>query len=324
MPSLRDPQSRLSLVGAAFALPIAVLQVLWTMLRTRPRAILTAGGLVSLPVALAGGISGVPLVLWDGDAIPGRVNRLLSRFARRVAVTFPEEASYFPAAKVVLTGNPVHRQVLEWTPATARARLDLPENDAVVLVSGGSQGAEAINRALFGALPRLLARAFVVHLAGEKHLADANARARSLAQDLAARYRPYGFLEEEMGAALSAADLVVGRAGSGTIYDALAVGRPLVVIPFEAAASGHQLANARSAVAAGAAALLRESELDPDRLAAVVIGLLNDPGRLGRMRQAALSAGKPDAAVVIAREVLALAQPRAGRKQQRPMAQPKR
>lgn len=324
MPSLRDPQSRLSLVGAALSFPIASLQALWTMLLTRPQAILTAGGLVSLPVALAGAVYGVPLVLWDGDAVPGRVNRMLSRFARRVATTFPEEATYFPSTKVVLTGNPMHRDLLAWTPAAGRARLGLPESAAVVLVSGGSQGARPINDAVFGALPRLLARAFVVHLAGERHLADANARALSLPPELSLRYRPYGFVEEEMGAALAAADLVVGRAGSGTIYGALVVGRPLVLIPFEPAASGHQLANARSAVAAGAAALLRESELDPDRLAAVVLGLLNDPGRLTRMRQAARSAGKPDAAVTIAREVLALAQPRSGRKQQRPMAQPKR
>lgn len=323
MPSLRDPDSRLSLVLAAVLLPIAIVQAWWTIVRTRPHALLTAGGLVSLPVLAAAVLWRVPIVLWDGDAMPGRTNRLLARFARRVAVTFPEEVNYFAPGKAVVTGNPVRRELLEWTQTQGRERLKLPADARVVLVSGGSQGSEAVNAALFDALPRILARAHVAHLAGETHLARANARRGELAEGVRQRYRPYAFLEEEMGAALAAADLVVGRAGSGTIYEALAVGRPLVLVPFEAAASGHQLANARSAVEAGAAVLIRESELDGDRLAAVVVGLLDDPSRLARMRAAAARAGKPDAAVVIAREVLAVAQGGAPKKEQRPMAERK-
>ncbi len=321
MPSLRDPDSRLSLVVAALVLPIAILQAWLVVLRARPRAMLTSGGLVSLPVVLAGWIRGVPIVIWNGDAIPGRVNRLLARFARAVASTFPEEERFFPKGKAVVTGNPVPAALLQWTVAQARATLGLPHDARVVLVSGGSQGSQWLNAMLEAALGRILPRAYVVHLAGDAHLARAESRRASLPAELRERYRPFGFLRQEMGAALAAADLIVSRAGSGSIAGALAVGRPIVLVPFGAAASGHQLANARAVVDAGAAVLIRESELEGDRLAAVVVGLLDDPDRLTRMRTAAARAGRPDAAVAVARKVLELAQPRREKREQRPMAE---
>lgn len=115
---------------------------------------------------------------------------------------------------------------------------------------------------------------------------------------------------------------MVSRAGSGSIAGALAVGRPLVLVPFSAAASGHQLANARAVVGAGAAILLRESELDGDRLAAIVVGLLDDPARLARMRLAAARAGRPEAAVSIAKLVARLAHPESAKpREHRPMAE---
>jgi UDP-N-acetylglucosamine--N-acetylmuramyl-(pentapeptide) pyrophosphoryl-undecaprenol N-acetylglucosamine transferase len=325
MPSLRDPESRLSLVRAALALPISLLQALFVLLRERPRAVLTSGGLVSLPVVLAAALARVPVVIWNGDAVPGRVNRLLARFARRVAATFPEEERYFPRDKVVVTGNPVRAELLRWTRASGRAALDLPGDARVVLVGGGSQGSQAINAAVDAALTRLLASAYVVHLTGEAYLTRAEARRGSLLPaERRERYRPYAFLREEMGAALAAADLMVGRAGSGTIAEALALGLPLVLIPFGVAASGHQLANARSVVDAGAAVLVRESELDGDRLSAVVVGLLEDRDRLARMRTAAARAGRPDAATRVARLVLEVAPPPAVVRERRPMAEKRR
>lgn len=322
MPSLRDPDSRRALLLAAVVLPLAVVQAWWAIFRARPRAMLTSGGLVSLPAVLAGWIRGVPIVIWNGDAIPGRVNRLLARFARTVASTFPEEERFFPREKVAVTGNPVRAEIVRWTSAAGRDALGLPRDARVVLVSGGSQGSQSLNTALDEALPRLLARAHVVHLTGEAHLARVQSRRGALPADVRARYHPYGFLKEEMGGALAAADLVVSRAGSGSIAEALAVGRPLVLVPFGAAASGHQMANARSVVDQGAAVLMRETELDGDRLAAVIVGLLDDPARLARMRTAASRAGRPDAALAVAKKVLALAHPeRAKPREHKPMAE---
>ena len=322
MPSLRDPQSRLSLVVAALSLPIAVVQAFAVMLRARPQALLTSGGLVSLPAVIAAWVRRTPVVIWNGDAIPGRVNRLLARFARRVASTFPEEERYFAPGKVVVTGNPIRAELLQWDRTSARAALDLPADARVVLIGGGSQGSQVINGAVDAALVRLLATTYVVHLTGDAYYSRAQARRASLLPpERRERYRPYAFLKEQMGAALAAADLMVGRAGSGTIAEGLAVGLPLVLVPFGSAASGHQLANAHSVVDAGAAVLLRESELDGDPLAAEIIGLLGNQDRLSKMHAAAARAGRPDAAVRVANLVLEVALPKAVVREHRPMAE---
>jgi UDP-N-acetylglucosamine--N-acetylmuramyl-(pentapeptide) pyrophosphoryl-undecaprenol N-acetylglucosamine transferase len=322
MPSLRDPESKLSLLAAAASQPIATIQAFGVMLGAKPQVVLTSGGLVSLPVVIAAAVRRTPVVIWNGDAVPGRVNRLLARFARRVASTFPEEERYFARGKVVVTGNPIRAELLQWTRESAREALNIPADARVVLVGGGSQGSQVINAAVDAVLVRLLATAYVIHLTGDAFFPRAQARRASLLPpERRERYRPYAFLAEQMGAALAAADVMVGRAGSGTIAEALAIGLPLILVPFGVAASGHQLANAHSVVDAGAAVMLRESELDGDRLAAEVVGLLGNAERLGRMRVAAARAGRPDAAARIAGLVLEVVQPNAVVREHRPMAE---
>jgi UDP-N-acetylglucosamine--N-acetylmuramyl-(pentapeptide) pyrophosphoryl-undecaprenol N-acetylglucosamine transferase len=176
----------------------------------------------------------------------------------------------------------------------------------LVVVSGGSQGSERINDALWSALGRILRRAYILHITGEKHGARAEARRANLAPEVRDRYIVRAFLGDEMGGALAAADLVVGRAGASSIAEPLAFGRPLLLIPFGAAMEGHQDANARAMVETSAAISMREGELDGDRFTAQVNGLLDDPARLQRMANAARAAGRPQAAQEIARELLAL------------------
>lgn len=304
MPSLRDPDSRLSLLSRGALLVPAFLDALLRIVRFRPAVCLTSGGLVSFPVALAAAAWRVPVYIWTGDVIPGRANRALARLARRVATTFPGAEHHLPRGKAVLIGNPVRRSLLRWDRSAARERMGLPLEGTVILVTGGSQGSAAINEAVSAALPQLLARAFVLHHTGQGHLARAEARRASLPEEQRERYRPFGFLRDEMGAALAAADVVVGRASSSSIAEPLALGVPLVLIPFRAAAEAHQDANARAMSEAGAAAIVREGELSPQRLAAVVIGLLDDPARHARMREAARRAGRPEAATDLARDLL--------------------
>ena len=305
MPSLRDPDSRLSLLARGLLLPIAYVDALFRVIRFRPSACFTTGGLVSFPIVLAAATARVPVLVWTGDVIPGRANRALARFARRIATTFPSAERHLPHDKVLLTGNPIRRSLLRWRRAEARAALGLDEGE-VLLVSGGSQGSERINEVVLSALPQLLRRASIVHLTGGAHLARAEARKATLPVELRDRYRPYAFLRDEMGAALAAADLVIGRASSSSIAESVAFGIPLVLIPFRAAAEAHQDANAREIQDAGAAIVLRESQLDGERLAAEVIGLLNDPSRLARLSSAARALGRPNAADTIATELKTL------------------
>ena len=305
MPSLRDPDSRASLVARAVLLGPTVVDALARIGRFRPDVCCTSGGLVALPIVLAARAARVPVYLWEGNVVPGRVNRMLAGWSQRVGATFEASRTFLPRDRTHFPGDPIRTSLLRWRDSDGRAALGLGPGP-VILVSGGSQGAERINDAVLAALPHLLRRGQVVHLTGGAHLARAEARRAALPADLAPRYHPHAFLRDEMGAALASADLVIGRAGASSIAEPLAFGKPLVLIPFGAAASGHQLANARAVEEAGAAATIREGQLDAERLAAVVLGLLNDPGRLARMADAARSLGRPDAAALVADELLRL------------------
>jgi UDP-N-acetylglucosamine--N-acetylmuramyl-(pentapeptide) pyrophosphoryl-undecaprenol N-acetylglucosamine transferase len=306
MPSLRDPDSRLSLVRRAFLMPVAVVESLIQIAKFRPTVCCTTGGLVSLPIVLAARTLRVPVYIWEGNAIPGRVNRLLAGWSQRVGATFEASLRALPRARTSLAGNPIRRSLLRWNRDSGREKLGLAPDATVVFVTGGSQGSAAINQAVAGALPRLLRRATLIHHTGDTHLAQMAAKREALPEDLRARYHVYGFLREEMGAALASADLVVGRASSSSIAEPLAFGVPLILVPFAASAEAHQTANARDVVEKNAAILLPESQLDADRLVAYVTGLLDDPVRLARMAKAARAAGRPDAATAIANEVRAL------------------
>ena len=306
MPTLRDPDSRVALVTHLARVPLASASALSAILRFRPHVCLTSGGLGAVPVVLAARAALVPVYLWEGNVVPGRVNRMLAGWSSRIGATFAGSLGLLPRGRTTLAGNPIRRSLLAWSRAAGRVALGLPAHGAVILITGGSQGSERVNDAAFVALPRLLRRAAVIHVTGHAHLARAESKRAGLSEDERARYVPRAFLRDEMGAALAAADLVVGRAGSSSIAEALAFGVPMLLIPFGAAANAHQEANARAAAELGAAVVLREGELDGDRLVAVLNGLLDDPQRLDAMAHAARDAGRPDAATGIARDVLAL------------------
>ena len=307
LPSLRDPDSKLALALHALLLPIAALDALVQLILFRPRVAVTSGSFSSLPVLFAARLLRVPIYLWVGDAIPGRALRAVAGWSSGIGLTFAPAMNAMPRGRATVTGNPVRGSLLKWTKAAGRRTLGLPESGPVVLVTGGSQGSERINGATIAGLSRLVRRAAVVHHTGPAQLGKAQAARATLAESDRARYQPHGYLHEEMGAALAAADLVVGRAGSSSIAEPLAFGVPLVLIPFGASMNAHQAANARAAADLGAAVILAESDLDGDRLVSTVTGLLDDPQRLARMTANARAAGRPEAALTIARAVLALA-----------------
>jgi UDP-N-acetylglucosamine--N-acetylmuramyl-(pentapeptide) pyrophosphoryl-undecaprenol N-acetylglucosamine transferase len=305
MDSLRDPDSRIALLGTLIALPLAYLSTLFRLIRERPDAAVTSGGAIALPVILAARTLRVPIYLWAGDALPGRASRMLARFCQRIGVTFDQARQSFPGRRATVTGTPIRASLLKWKRDAARKAMDVPEEATLIVVTGGSQGSERINEAISSALPQILRQSYVLHVTGEPHIARAKSRESTLAPDVRMRYLPRAYLRDEMGAVLAAADLVIGRAGSSSIAEPLAFGTPLVLVPFGAAMEGHQEANARAASEAGAAVVVRESQL-PDRLTTEISGLLNDRARLSRMADSARRAGRPDAAKEIARGVLEL------------------
>ena len=306
MPSLRDPESRLALLRTIVAVPLAFVDALVQLVRFKPDVCCTTGGVVAIPVTLAARALFVPVYLWDGNALPGRATRLLGRISSRIGVTYEQARQALPRGRTVLAGTPIRASLLKWTRERGREIFAVPADATLVVVSGGSQGSERVNDALWSALGRLIRRAYVLHITGEKHGARADARRANLPDEVRDHYIVRPYLGDEMGGALAAADLAIGRAGASSIAEPLAFGVPLLLIPFGAAMEGHQEANARAMVETGAAITMREGELDGDRLTAQVIGLLQNPEGLRRMANAARSAGRPDAARDIARDLLAL------------------
>ncbi|MGD8486587.1 MAG: UDP-N-acetylglucosamine--N-acetylmuramyl-(pentapeptide) pyrophosphoryl-undecaprenol N-acetylglucosamine transferase [Chloroflexota bacterium] len=276
-------------------------QALWKLLRWRPDVVYTTGGYVAIPVLAAAALLRIPSMVWEGNQIPGRSVRLAARLATLRSVTFGPTAQRLPAP-VLVTGTPI-RELEGLDRATARQRLRLPADLPVMLVFGGSQEVRRLNEAVATALPDLVERCAVVHIAGGG-IATAEEARRRLPADRQDRYRPVAFLDEDMGAALAAADLVVGRAGSSTLAECAAAGDPMVVVPYPHAAA-HQRANAAELVDAGAAVLVDDADLDGDTLRQAC-DLLHDEPRLEAMSEAARAVGRPHAAAASAELLLRL------------------
>ncbi len=250
--SLRSTDRSIHLVLDPLRLAASVPQAAAILARDRPAAILTTGGYVAIPVLLAARGLGIPTILWEGNVMPGRSVRATARLASAVAVSFPETCAALAVAedRCYRSGTPI-RDFGSIDPVAARERFGVGPGERLLVVFGGSQAVRRFNAAVAEALPELVERVHLIHVTGDTGYAAALAGREALPPDRRARYRPYPFLGAEMADALVAADLIVGRAGSSTLAEATALGKPLVVVPYPHAA-GHQRANARQLVEAGA------------------------------------------------------------------------
>ena len=260
--------------------------------RIRPDVVLGLGGYVAFPGGMMASLLNRPLALHEQNAIAGLTNRVLAKVADKVMVAFP---GAIPGGE--WTGNPVRAEI---------ASLDTPEErfkgrrgPLRILVVGGSLGAQALNEALPKAISMIEERPIVVHQSGEKHLdvLKTNYGAAGVQGELVA------FIDD-MARRYAAADLVICRAGAVTVAELSAGGLASVLVPFPHAVDDHQTANARFLADRGAAILLPQSELTPQRLAALIGSL--DRTKLLEMAKKARALGKPDAAKVVARRCMEL------------------
>jgi UDP-N-acetylglucosamine--N-acetylmuramyl-(pentapeptide) pyrophosphoryl-undecaprenol N-acetylglucosamine transferase len=262
------------------------------MLRRRGTdVVLGGGGYVAGPVGLAAAASRIPLVLTEADSHLGLSNRLLATRAERVCLAFPLEGR--SGERYLVTGRPVPPR--DGDREGARREFGIGADETCVLVFGGSLGARSINQAAVEAFADAPYR--VLHVAGRRDFAGLEAPG------------PHYVLRDYVspfGRALAAADLSVARSG-GSIFELFQYGLPSILVPYPHAAADHQTTNALWTAANGAAAVLPDSELTAARLRREVDGLLGDRARLEAMRAAARGLARPDAAQVIAREVLSAA-----------------
>ncbi len=300
--SLRTVDASLDTVLDPLRLLCSVPQALWKLLRWRPDAIYTTGGYVAIPVLAAAALLRIPSLLWEGNEVPGRSVRLSARLASVRAVSFAATRQRLPAP-TYLTGTPI-RSIGGLDRGESLRRLGIPAGLPVLLVFGGSQSVRRFDEAMADAVGDLVARCAVVHITGLDSFARAERLRGSLPEGLRERYRPFPVLRQDMTAALTAADLLVGRAGSSTLAEAAAAGLPMIVVPYPHAAA-HQRANAAELVAAGAAKLVDDDDFDADTLRQAADVLAG--ADLAAMAAAARSLGRPGAAAANADLLLALA-----------------
>jgi UDP-N-acetylglucosamine--N-acetylmuramyl-(pentapeptide) pyrophosphoryl-undecaprenol N-acetylglucosamine transferase len=284
-------------LAAPVNIALAVFQALRIMLRIRPAVVLGMGGYATGPGGVAAWLTRRPLVIHEQNAVAGTTNRLLARLSRRVLAAFPDAFPGGIDAEVV--GNPVRAGI--GALPTPGERFAEREGPVHLLVLGGSQGALALNEAVPEALARLpeALRPTVRHQAGHNTL--------EIAQRAYARVgveAEIGEFFDDMAEAYGWADLAICRSGALTVSELAAAGLAAVLVPFPAAVDDHQTLNGGYLVAAGAAVLVPEKQLKPDRLARVLAGLLGDRSRLLDMARRARAVARPQALAAIERVLL--------------------
>jgi len=284
-----------------------VMRSLVLMTGWRPAVVVGTGGFVGGPVMLAARMLGVPCVLQEQNAIPGSANRLVGRWARRVYLGFGAAARWFRAGTTVVTGNPV-REAFNGIPAPADP---VAGENRRVLVFGGSRGARTLNLALVEAAGIWRKRGDL-ELRIQTGPAARDEVAAAWEGAAGPRVAVDGYIED-MPDALSWADLVVSRAGAMTLAELQAAGRPALLVPFPHATDDHQTLNAEACHEAGAAQVLADGDCDGATLAAMVDELLADGDRLRDMGRAAAGLARPEAAGIIAADLLNLIGHPAGR-----------
>ena len=286
---------------AALANLIGFVQALWVVLTERPDVVLGTGGYASVPVALSAWIFGRPLLLQEQNSIPGLANRLLSRLADEVHLSFVEARSYFPRREhLKVSGNPIRAYVLSGERSAAFGEFGLTAGRPTVFVFGGSRGAHRINEAALEAMRRLKGRVDVQWILQTGREDFEWAKGTVEKEQLPAKVLPF---LRRIHMAYAAADLVVCRSGAMTLAEIAACGTPAILVPYPFAAHDHQVVNASNLVDRGAADMIADRDLTGEVLAQRVAHLLSDRQALSQMSANARLFARPDAAEKIVRSL---------------------
>ncbi|HJN17792.1 MAG TPA: UDP-N-acetylglucosamine--N-acetylmuramyl-(pentapeptide) pyrophosphoryl-undecaprenol N-acetylglucosamine transferase, partial [Armatimonadota bacterium] len=265
-----------------------------------PHVIFSTGGYVAAPVIPVAKKMGIPVILHAADAMPGRANRMLARYASTVTLAYEESRGRFARHEVAVVGQPVRRQFREASPERGREALGIPLDATVILAFGAAQGADSINRAVRDALRDLLTvpHLHIVLLTGAAHVERYENAAADIEPAEGAGFHCLSFISD-FGDVMAASDLIISRCGSSSLAEILAVGAPLIAVPYPHA-GGHQRHNTTPLADAGAALVVEDEHLSGATLGGTVVELLGDPGRMTAMAAASAKLGQADAAEAVA------------------------
>lgn len=298
-----------------FKMPVSFFQALGYIFWFMPDVIFAKGGYASLPGAFVGKLYSIPLFVHESDSIPGLANRILGKLAKTVFISFNSSQKYFKPEKTVLTGNPVRKDLAMGDRTVALQNFSLNSNRKTILVLGGSQGAQKINRIILDSLVMMVnppAGGFqIIHQCGEGQFQLVNAELAKITKEgegeyadaIKANYKLFPFFNtNDMALAYAASDIIISRAGAGSIFEIAMLGKPAIVIPIINSSSDHQLANALELSTFGIS-MIEEENLTPHIIINQIKSLL-EPEKYNSISEKLKTFASPDAAEKIAAVLL--------------------
>jgi UDP-N-acetylglucosamine--N-acetylmuramyl-(pentapeptide) pyrophosphoryl-undecaprenol N-acetylglucosamine transferase len=282
---------------------------LWKLFRIYPDVVFAKGAYASFPTLLAARILGIPVVIHESDVVPGRVTKWASKFAKAIAISYTEAEVLFPPAKTAWTGLPIRTELRTRITTGAHEAFGLDPEIPVLLILGGSLGAQRINECILQALPQLVEKFQIIHQTGQRNFSDVSMRAKTVLVGSAYshRYIPKAFLNVlEYRQAGSAATVIITRAGSA-LFEIASWHVPSIIIPISVSHGDHQRKNAYAFQSMGAGVVMEEANLTPTLLIAELNRFLGSSLEYQAMVRAAETIGNKDAARLIAQKMFELA-----------------
>jgi UDP-N-acetylglucosamine--N-acetylmuramyl-(pentapeptide) pyrophosphoryl-undecaprenol N-acetylglucosamine transferase len=269
-----------------------------------PDVVFGKGGYGSFPTIFAARVLRIPVIIHESDSAPGRVNRWAGHFAKKVAVSFKEAAAYFPKKTTAWTGQPIRTEIEHPAPhEEALKYFKLESNVPIILILGGSQGAELINNTLLDALPNLVKKYQIIHQTGVRNFLQVKQQSEVILGKMPekSRYLPIAFLNPPaLKMAAGASRIIVSRAGS-TLFEIASWGIPSILVPFTKSNADHAKRNAFNYAHAGGCDVVEEANMTANILSSEIDRMVQDKVGWEKMSAAAKAFATPDAAMKIAR-----------------------
>ncbi len=292
-------------------MPVGFFQSLWYLFLFMPDVVFAKGGYASIPGALAAKMFFIPVFIHESDSIPGLANRILDGWAKKIFISFPSSEKYFKPGKTIITGNPARQNLFGGDRNVAMQKFGLNPERKTIMVIGGSQGAQKINRMVLDTLVMMVSPPTggfqIIHQCGESQYQSVRTEVDKLIKEgegeyadaLKTNYKLYPFFsEEDMVLAYAASDIIISRAGAGSLFEIAGLGKPAIVIPITHSTSGHQMTNAIEFSKYGGV-MIEEENLTPHIIISQINNLL-EPEKYNSVSEKLKSFATPDAAQKIA------------------------
>lgn len=292
-----------------FKTAFGVLKALWRVFWIYPDIVFAKGGFGSFPTLMAAKILRIPVIIHESDSSPGKVNLWASKFAEKIAISYPDFENNFDPKKTAWTGNPIRKEITYISKEGAHEFLDFERTIPTIMIIGGSQGSEIINNAVIDSLSRLIENFQIIHQIGKNNFKKIKDTADLILMDspYKNRYKPYAFLDDlAMKMSAGACDLIISRAGS-TIFEIANWKKPSILIPITNSNGNHQRKNAYNYARSGATVVIEEANLSDDIIVSEIERILSNPEIFQEMKRGAQEFSKPEASRTIADEILELA-----------------